>query len=196
MADLGSELRPRAGAIPRNRPAGTVTSVGTAQTILGKVGLNQSAFPTEKHFVSWLRRAARGYLGRSGAAEEEGHRDGANRVAVLRMGAVSLQHSHSALGAAHRRTVRRKGYSVAIFSLARKLAVLIYRMMRHGQDYLDCGEAEYEARFDRRNAIPMYNQCHGDTDIKRCDHDSALAFHQGTEIRTRRTTLFAGAGAQ
>ena len=55
-----------------------------------------------------------------------------------------------AVGAVVRRTARRKCYSVAVFSLVRKLAILIYRMPRYGQDYLACGEAEYEARFQRQ----------------------------------------------
>ena len=32
----------------------------------------------------------------------------------------------------------------------RKLAILVYRMLRHGQDYVDLGEAHYEARFRQR----------------------------------------------
>lgn len=55
-----------------------------------------------------------------------------------------------AFGAAFRRYARRKGYSVAVLSLARKLAVLICRMPRYRQDYLNCGEAECEARFQRQ----------------------------------------------
>jgi len=39
---------------------------------------------------------------------------------------------------------------VVVFSLARKLAILIYREPRYGQDYLACGEAESEARFQRQ----------------------------------------------
>ena len=42
------------------------------------------------------------------------------------------------------------GYSVAVFATARKLANLVYRMLRWGQDYLDIGEQEYEARFRRQ----------------------------------------------
>jgi len=90
--------------------------------------------------------AGHGNFGRQGSAEEEGQRHGA----VPRIGAVSLQRSQSALGAAFRRTARREGYSVVVFSLARKLAILIYRVPRYGKDYLACGEAESEARFQRQ----------------------------------------------
>ena len=127
-------------------------SVGAAQTILTEVGLDLSSFPSEKHFISWLRLSPRTAIsGGKALPKKKANGTGANRIAaVLRMGAVSLQRSRSALGAAFRRTARRKGYSVAVFCLARKLAVLVYRMLRYGQDYLDDGEAEYEARFERR----------------------------------------------
>ena len=39
---------------------------------------------------------------------------------------------------------------MAIFASARKLAILVYRMLRQGQDCVDLGEAHYEARFRQR----------------------------------------------
>ncbi len=60
-------------------------------------------------------------------------------AAILRMCALTLRHSPTALGACYRRTARRKSGAVAVFALARKLAVLIYRMLRYGQDYVDEG---------------------------------------------------------
>ena len=41
-------------------------------------------------------------------------------------------------------------WTVAVFSMARRLAVLVYRMLRYGQDYVDMGEEYYEARFRKR----------------------------------------------
>ncbi len=38
----------------------------------------------------------------------------------------------------------------AVFATARKLAVLVYRMLRFGQDYVDEGEAAYEQRHRQR----------------------------------------------
>jgi transposase len=61
--------------------------------------------------------------------------------------AISVQRSKSALGAAYRRTARYKGAAVAVFSIARKLAQYVYRLLRHGQAYTDIGEALYDARF-------------------------------------------------
>ena len=63
---------------------------------------------------------------------------------------MSLQRSKSALGAYFRRIARHKGGAVAVFATARKLARLIYRMLRYGHDYVDIGEKAYERQFEIR----------------------------------------------
>lgn len=123
-----------------------------ALTLLTEAGLDLTAFPSEKHFVSWLRLAPKTAVS-GGKPLPYKKRDGtgSTRVAaVLRMAAISLKHSKTALGAAFRRKARHKGWSVAVFSMARRLAVLVYRMLRYGQDYIDIGEDLYEARFRQR----------------------------------------------
>ena len=69
------------------------------------------------------------------------------------MAAVSLQRSKSALGAAFRRKARHKAGAVAVF--ARKLAILVYRMLRYGQDYVDISEQAYEAQFQHRRLASL-----------------------------------------
>ena len=39
---------------------------------------------------------------------------------------------------------------MAVFATARKLAQLIYRLVRYGQAYVDTGAKAYEARFTQR----------------------------------------------
>jgi transposase len=126
-------------------------SASAAMVILTEVGVNLSAFPTEKHFVAWLRLSPR--LATSGGRriKKRPNGTGANRVAgLLRVCALSLTRSHSGLGAAYRAIARRKDGKTAVFATARSLAVLVYRMLRHGQAYVDIGEAEYEARHRAR----------------------------------------------
>jgi hypothetical protein len=44
----------------------------------------------------------------------------------------------------------RKGASVAVFATARKLAQIVYRLIRFGQSYVDGGADAYEARNTQR----------------------------------------------
>jgi hypothetical protein len=53
-------------------------------------------------------------------------------AAALRMAALSLRHSARALGVYYRRIARRMGGNVTVFAMARKLAILIYRLLRWG----------------------------------------------------------------
>jgi len=125
--------------------------VETARVILTELGDDLSKFPSHKHFVSWLRLCPRTPISGGKQLKKKKNTLGANRVSgVLRMAAVSLSKSKSALGAYYRRTARRKDGATAVFATARRLAILVYRMLQYGQDYVDIGEAAYEAQFLNR----------------------------------------------
>jgi hypothetical protein len=67
--------------------------------------------------------------------------------AALRSAALSLRHSQTALGAFFRQTAQRLGADVAAFATARKLAVLMYRLLRWGHAYVDERAEAYEKRY-------------------------------------------------
>jgi transposase len=129
-------------------------SATAAQLILTEVGTKVSAFPTEKHFVSWLRLCPRVAISGGKPLNKRRNGLGANRVAnVLRMAATTIQRSKTALGAEFRSIARRKGAAIAVFAIARKLATFVYRMLRYGQDFTDVGEAAYELKFQIRRIV-------------------------------------------
>lgn len=131
-------------------------SSAAAQVVLTEVGLDLQAFPSEKHFVSWLRLSPKTAFSAGKPLPKKNKATGATRVAgVLRMAALSLSNSSSALGAYFRRIARRKGGATAIFATARKLATYIYRMLRFGQDYVDEGAQAYEQRFQQKRLASM-----------------------------------------
>jgi transposase len=131
-------------------------SAGSAQVVLSELGPDLQAFPSEKHFVSWLKLSPKTSYSAGKALPKKKKGTAATRVAaILRMGALSLQHSASALGAYFRRIARRNGGATAVFATARKLATYIYRMLRYGQDYVDEGAQAYEQRFQQRRLASM-----------------------------------------
>ena len=130
--------------------------IGAAKIVLTEVGPNLSAFPSEHHFVSWLRLCPRTPISGGKPLKKRRNGLGANRIAgALRMAASSLQRTKTALGAAYRRIARHKGAAVAVFAIARRLAQLIYRMLRYGQDYVDIGEEAYERQFEARRLASL-----------------------------------------
>jgi transposase len=139
----------RFAGVDLTRIDGIAASV--ARVILTEVGTDLAAFPTEHDFVSWLRLRPRTPISGGKALKKRRNGLGANRIAnALRMAATTLQRSKTALGAYFRRIARHKGAAVAVFATARKLAQLVYRMLRHGHDYVDVGERAYELQFQAR----------------------------------------------
>ena len=109
--------------------------VETIQVVLSEYGPDLSRFPTEKQFVSHVTLASMvqelkaHYKPTSGgkAVKKKKRGSASTRVAAaLRMAALSLRHSDTALGAYYRQIARRIAADVAVFSTARKLATLIY----------------------------------------------------------------------
>lgn len=123
-------------------------STATAEVVLSELGPDLSAFPTEGHFVSFVKLSPKLAISGGKPIRRRPKGTASTRVgAALRMAAVALRNSQTALGAVYRRIARRKGASVAVFATARKLAILIYRMLRYGMAYVDEGVQAYEKRF-------------------------------------------------
>lgn len=120
--------------------------VGTALVILSEIGVDVSRFPTEKHFASWLRLCP--HFDQSNRTRKKGKkRKGKNRVSqALRMAAQSVSRMKIPLALFYQRIKGRLGGRAAITATARKLALLVYRMLKHGVEYVRQSMAEYEAK--------------------------------------------------
>ena len=134
----------------------TIDGIGveTAQVVLSELGTDLNDFPNERHFVSYLKLAPKLAISGGKPVAPKRRDSTSTRVgSALRMAATTLRQSQTALGAEFRRLQRIKGMGVAVFALARKLAVLIYRLLRHGQAYVDQGLHNYEERFRQRRLV-------------------------------------------
>jgi len=118
----------------------------TAQTVIAETGADLSAFPSEKKFASWLGLCPANETS-GGKVLKRRTRKVVNRASTaFRNSASTLLRSQSYLGAQYRRLRTRLGAPKAITAMARKLACLFYRLIKHGQQYVDKGIEFYEAR--------------------------------------------------
>jgi transposase len=130
----------------------TIDALGveTVQVVLSEYGPDLSRFPTEKEFVSHVTLAPRRPMSGGKPVRKKRRNTASTRVAgALRMAALSLRNSGTALGAYYRKIARRIGGDVAVFATARKLATLIYRLLRWGQQYVDEGAEAFEMRYQK-----------------------------------------------
>ena len=123
--------------------------VETVSVVLSEYGADLSRFATEKHFVAHMRLAP--YQPTSGGKPVKNRKKpgtaSARVGAALRMAALAMRRSRTALGAYYRRIAQRLGADVAVFATARKLAQRVYRLLRWGQPYIDEGAAIYDLRY-------------------------------------------------
>jgi transposase len=130
--------------------------VETLQVVVSEYGADLSRFPTEKQFVSHATLAPNVPTSGGKPLKRKKRNSASARVAsALRMAAVSLRHSETALGAYYRSIARRIGSDVAVFATARKLATHIYRLLRWGQPYVDEGAEAYERRYRQQSVAKL-----------------------------------------
>lgn len=123
--------------------------------ILSEIGPDLSHFATVKQFCSWLGLCP-GTKISGGKVLSAKTRRSANRVRqALKMAAMSLAHSDSALGAFYRRLCRRMDKPRANTATAHKLARMVYFMLTRGEDFVDQGQQRYEEQQRRRSIAAL-----------------------------------------
>jgi hypothetical protein len=123
-----------------------------ALQLVGEIGTDMSRWPTAHHFSSWLSLAPNNKIS-GGRLLSSRTQPSANRAAaILRRCAMSLMRTSTALGAFYRRLAARTAKPTAITATARKLALLVYRLLRGDIIYSDPGAAAY-AQLHRARVI-------------------------------------------
>jgi len=112
--------------------------------LMSENGTNLSRWPSEKQYTSWLGLAPG--QNTSGKMKRTKRKNGHPKAGqIYRQIAQSLLTSKNiALGAFGRRLRTRKGSSIAIKAVARKLAILYWRMMVKGTAFVEEGIKKYE----------------------------------------------------
>jgi transposase len=121
--------------------------VMVAQTLVSEIGLDMSRWKTEAHFASWLGLCPDNRTSGDKVLKRSTRRVINRAATALRMAAVTLMRSRTYLGAQYRRLRTKLGAPKAITAMAHRLARLVYRMLKYGQQYVDKGAEYYEQRY-------------------------------------------------
>jgi transposase len=121
-----------------------------ALKLVAECGTSLTAWPSAKHFTSWLGLAPSNKISGGKVLSSKTRHSNNRAAALLRLAAVTVGRTETALGAFYRRLSGRVGKAKAVTATARKIAVLFYNALRHGMAYADPGASYYEERYKRR----------------------------------------------
>lgn len=132
--------------------------------LYGELGNDLSKWKTEKHFTSWLGLAPGQH--NSGKMKRSKSKGKPRVGQIFRVIAQGLINSKKiAIGAFGRRLRSRKGPKVAIKAMARKLAILYWRLMVKGRDYMEKGVEHYQKQL-RKNKEKAFVRLAKELDIQ------------------------------
>jgi hypothetical protein len=118
----------------------------TALKLIAEIGTDMRRWPTAQHFTSWLTLAPKNKIS-GGRLLGSQTQPSANRAALaFRLAAATLGRTQTALGAFYRRLAGRMGKPQAVTATARKLAVLVYHVLKGDFVYRDPGSDRYDAQ--------------------------------------------------
>jgi transposase len=121
-----------------------------ALKLVAECGTDLTAWPSAKHFTSWLCLAPGNKISGGKLLSSRTRRSSSRAAALLRLAAVTIGRSDTSLGAFYRRLSSRVGKQKAVTATARKIAVLFYNTLRFGMKYRDPGAAAYDERHRTR----------------------------------------------
>jgi len=121
-----------------------------ALRVISECGTDLSRWPSAKHFTSWLALSPGCKISGGKVLSSHTRKTSRRLTAHLRLAAVTVGRTDTALGAFYRRLAARIGKAKAVTATARKIAVHLYNAMRFGTSYQDPGSDYYEARYRER----------------------------------------------
>jgi hypothetical protein len=132
----------------------------TVLRLVAECGDDMSKWPSAKHFASWLCLAPGNKISGGRLLSSKTRRSSSRVAALLRIAAVNIGRTQTALGAFYRRLAARTGKAKAVTATARKLAILFYKALRFGMTYVDPGISYYEERYRLRVIHNLERRAH------------------------------------
>ena len=126
--------------------------------IVSEIGVDMSKWRSAKAFCSWLGLCPGNKIS-GGKLLDSRTRQVVNRVAdALRLAAQSVGRTETCLGIFYRRKQAHLGAPKATTATARKLACLIYHLLKHGQPYQEPDPVLYQLRLKKSALTKLQRQ--------------------------------------
>jgi transposase len=125
-------------------------NTNTVIIAISEIGLDVRAWRTSKHFVSWLTLAPRNKISGGKVLSSSTSRRKQKLAEVLKFATSSLYNSQTYLGSQYRRLHAKLGPAKALTAMARKLAIILYNMLKHGQSFVELGIEKHEKEHKQR----------------------------------------------
>ena len=130
-------------------------STGLAQTILTEIGADVAAWPSVKHFASWLTLAPHNDISGGKILRSRTLKSDNRAGQAFKQAAASVIRSNSAFGAFYRRKRTQIGPQQALVATAHKIARTVYIMLKYKVPYQDIGATEYESQQRERELASL-----------------------------------------
>jgi transposase len=116
-------------------------------TLLSEIGTDLSKWRHAKAFASWLGLCPNNKVSGQRVLSSRTRQVNNRAASILRLAAVAVGKTDTPLGAFYRRKRAQLGAPKAITATARKLACLIYRLIKAGQGYRAGDARAYELKY-------------------------------------------------
>jgi transposase len=130
-------------------------NASTVQDILSDTGLDLSAFPSEKHFCSWLNVAPRNDISGGKVLRSRTLKSGNRAGQAFRLAAQAVSRKQDEFGAYYRRQRARWGPEQAIVATAHKIARTYYHVLKHRTPFRSLSADEYEQPVRQREVAHL-----------------------------------------
>jgi transposase len=120
--------------------------------IISITGINMDKWKTAEHFASWLNLSPRPKITGGKVIGYSKRFTKNNATLALRLAAQSLWNHKGTLGKLYRRLSAQKGSAKAIKAIARKLAVILYHMIKNKMEF-DPSKIQINADQERKKRI-------------------------------------------
>lgn len=129
-------------------------NVKSALTFVSEVGVNVSKFRSAKHFTSWLGLAPKHKISGGKILGKKTVSTSNKLKEILRIVAMTVEKTHSALGGFCRKIKSKHGAPKAYTATARKIAVIIYNMISkqegYNQEHAALCEKQYNKQYENK----------------------------------------------